>query len=292
MVKENTHLYIADIVFRRLRSDRLAAPLYTHQAEYYLGAIIPDSFMYLREVEKVAARLHGTNGEKTNELIFRMLSHLKRHRDDERDRALLYGYLTHCAADITFHPMVWYLAGKCGAIGRHRRIETYLDTLTDHSVSLDRSQVKYHPKGLDFPRLLSRHLRLERPYTMTGRALRRQRLADVLYRTHGVYYIVKALSFLQSVRDLPGLFYADVKPGMLPERISYRHPVTGSERDVSVHELLEESVRLSLRMIACAQAFFENKITRRQAERILTGQSLETGLVGVGVQRMRYFALP
>jgi hypothetical protein len=291
MVKENTHLSLAYLVLHRLKNEAVSAPIAAHTKEYLLGSILPDSFHYAG-LQNVSARLHGRNGEHTSALVFRMLSYIKQHKTTEQDRAFVYGYLTHCAADIVFHPAVWYFAGhpdSADARYRHFRFETWLDQ------HLHRRPYQVMPRsrtvrGLSFPQILSDYLAIDRPYPTTERAVRRQLAASVLFRTQSIYTLVRAAGFIPQMREFRGLFYADVRRSTYTENLSYRHPVTGEEHSLRVHDLLSQSVMLSRKLIVCAHAYIENSITKRAAEHILSGQSLETGLVGVGIQRMRYFA--
>ena len=109
---ENTHLYLADKVRQALQKEDLRLILETHLDYYYLGSIFPDTLFYAKDdnLSRVAYRLHGDDGRPTNRFAFDVLDRI-RASGSQRDFAFIAGFLTHCAADITFHPIVFYISG-------------------------------------------------------------------------------------------------------------------------------------------------------------------------------------
>ena len=255
-----------------------------------LGSIAHDAPYYYRmgedPFEATADFMHGTAGEDTLIPIRRLLEKLDGRSEEQRAAvcAFAFGLLGHLGADTQFHPMIFYLTGnyhdhdrleRVAAQGRHRLIETYLD-------SWIRGQVTF-PRGLSIGPLLD----------LAGDNL--ERIAELLEQTltpellienyqlptsehpaspfakrwlEGLRSIAKfqtlffspTLGFLMRLLTLsknPTLISLDalasfgrLKPSPLFDgQIEYLNPITGEKHLDSGKSLLEASIQETLRYI-------------------------------------------
>jgi hypothetical protein len=128
---------------------------------------------------------------------------------------------------------------------------------------------------------------------ITTVCLRRELLVNRLSGSRIAYYLVKLLTRLKilSRKGELGIFYPDVgNEKVIPDRIAYRHPVTGREGSDTIQGLVDRSVELTARYIIAAYDYHTGRMTREECEKIITGASLETGMAGEGVNEMRYFS--
>ena len=137
MPKERTHWFLAQRLAGRFTSGPLADALLGYFEYLLLGAVAHDSPYYVLAdagAKRVADRLHGTGGHDS----FAPFRALASHRDSLGAAGLAFGLgaLTHLAADVTFHPLVFSWTGDDGAsdpeiqhgwLYRHQACETALD---------------------------------------------------------------------------------------------------------------------------------------------------------------------
>ena len=137
MPKERSHWHLARRITQRLTSGPLADAALAYPEFVYLGAVSHDSAYYVLgdPVAKAAAdRLHGAGGADSFE-PFRALA---AHESTLGAIGLAFGLgaLTHLAADVTFHPLVFSWTGdadapapelRTGWLYRHQVCETALD---------------------------------------------------------------------------------------------------------------------------------------------------------------------
>ncbi len=139
MPKENTHLWFARRLWRRLPAMETAPPssalVNAHPLFFSLGSIIPDAFFYhpFARGRRMARVLHGSDPRKRTEAFVRMAVWAKQD-ESGRDKAFVLGYLSHVALDRVMHPVVDALSGKPPgqpstgrSIALHRLVETALD---------------------------------------------------------------------------------------------------------------------------------------------------------------------
>lgn len=294
---ENTHLFLADKVRQTLQNDDLSATLEEHLGYYYLGSIFPDTLFYAREdkLSRVAYRLHGDDGRPTNRFALDVLDRI-RASESERDLAFVAGFLTHCAADITFHPVVFYITGylpdapekaKQRTSFLHWQYETLIDKLLNDRFrfeelvqpDLARDLLALDVLGVDVDTIV-RHLEKQRGYFRKIRS-----------RFH--YHAFRILSRLGVVppESVAG-FYESLKTGgiTLPEQILFRDVVSGKRMETSLEELTAKSVDLGGRMAGAAHAYAIGAIDRKTCESIIKGESLHTGKVGRTLKDVRHAA--
>ena len=275
MPKENTHLWLAHQVLGRLE-DAEHRTAFSDLKKYYLGSVAPDSFFYFSQWFDVSERLHGKNGEKTNGIVFRML-------DSSTDLAFVYGYLTHCAADMVFHPFVFSMSGSYNTReGRHRhhRLETYIDHMLNSEFYIDEMLYAGLADGLAFSRLIEGV-----PEDAFRKSLQRQIMLNRLFRKRFLYAPAMILDSLRITdRRISGLFYHSLTRQQ--ESFEYPDPVSGKKMKKSLQQMASESAALAVKLINAASLYSSNP----KAAKIIRGESLATGRVGKGVDSMKFFA--
>ena len=294
---ENTHLFLADKVLKSLQNEDLTEILKEHLDYYYLGSIFPDTLFYARDdkLSQVAFRLHGDDGQPTNRFVFDVLDRI-REQGSLRDFAFAAGFLTHCAADITFHPVVFYISGympdaseqaKQRTSFLHWQYETLIDQLLNDRFRLEELVQPSLVRDLAAPDVLGidadtlvRHLEKQRGYFLK-------------IRSRFYYHIFRILSRLRVVppESVAG-FYQSLNKGdiTLPKRIPFRDVVSGEERETSLEDLTEQSVDLGGRLVVAAHDYFTSAIGRQECEAIMKGESLHTGKRGKTLKDVRHAA--
>ena len=163
MPKETTHLWFAESLVGKTRAEGMRVVISGGKPSYCLGSIIPDTFYYSfsPSLERISGIIHGRDGRPTNALI---LSVLVEARGPD-DIAFILGYITHCALDITFHPMVESLSGNYydqdparreDAVTRHRFLETCIDVRTGNTLRIHELVRPRLLRGLVFEDIVGR----------------------------------------------------------------------------------------------------------------------------------------
>ena len=294
---ENTHLYLADQVRQGLQEEALSEILEQHLAFYYLGSIFPDSMFYAKddELSRVAFRLHGDDGRPTSRFAFDVLDRIQAS-GSQRDLAFISGFLTHCAADITFHPMVFYISGympdadkeaKQKSSYLHWKYETLMDALLNDRFRFEalvqpqlvRKLIVSEVLGIDADTII-KHIEKQWGYFNKTRSRFYYRVFRILSRL-GMVPPESVAGFYESLKD------GDVD---FPERIGYQDVISGEVIETSLEELTGQSVELGNRLVAAAYAYFKGDSTREECESIMKGESLHTGKLGKTLKDVRYAA--
>lgn len=294
---ENTHLYLADKVRQGLSEDDLKGVLAEHLAYYYLGSIFPDTLFYAKagELSRVAYRLHGDDGQPTSRFAFDVLDRV-REKGSRPDFAFICGFLTHCAADITFHPVVFYITGympdatekaKQRTTFLHWQYETLMDKLLNDRFRFEELVQPHLVRALAAPDILGvdadtiiRHLEKQRGYFLK-------------IRSRFYYHVFRVLSRLGLVppESVAGFYESLNTDGIaLPERIPYRDLISGEEMTTSLEELVDRSADLGRRLVAAAHAYYKGDIARDECAAIMRGESLHTGQSGKTLKDVGYAA--
>ena len=116
MPKERSHWLLAQRLADKLVSGPLADAILGYPELVYTGAVAHDSAYYMLDDPKAKAaadRLHGTP-EHDSFAPFRALA-AQREALGAQGLAFGLGALTHLAADVTFHPLVFSWTGDAGA---------------------------------------------------------------------------------------------------------------------------------------------------------------------------------
>ncbi len=110
MPKENTHLNFAYGLLEEFQGHDILKDVSENIRHYLLGSIIPDTFYYgsSASLRRISESFHGKDGNPTNKTIVQVLDHAR----DKKDISFILGFISHCALDITFHPVIYYLSGN------------------------------------------------------------------------------------------------------------------------------------------------------------------------------------
>jgi len=270
-------MFIANRILERSDED-IRKQLFAGLKVYYLGSVFPDIFSYSKKTSELADKIHGKSGENTADVIFQML-------DNDVSMAFIFGYITHCAADMIFHPVVWYLSGNYydknkikmhKARYRHYYVETYIDTVLNDTYSVDRMLYSKMVAGLGISdyftdektmrHLLSRVIILNRIF--------KSRLAH------------KFALLLWMHPQFKALFYSQQSMAPFEHEFEFKD-ISGKKHTITIQDLLAETIKKGVKMIAAADKYKKKKISKKQCAKILAGESLETGR-NAGIEKFKY----
>ena len=287
MTYENTHLWAADAVKEQIAIDALRELINSNIDYYYFGAVFPDTFSYSqdKEISDISNFLHGNTGVPTNGVVFNVLDRIKYPRD-KKNLAFICGFLTHCAMDIVFHPVVEYFSGyKPKSIPRkaskssylHWHYETYIDKRFNNKFYLDRIIIPTTAHDLVVTSILniSEQVILD--------CLKKQ--ITYFKRTHSrlIYMTYRMLSKIGLVeKKYLGGFYANLKvdPTRLPENIRYKDIISGENKEATMNGLMDEGINMGIKMSESAYDYYCGKINRQVCEKTIAGNNLDTGQIG------------
>lgn len=296
MPKENTHLWFAHGLLEHCCGRAMLRDISNHLSRYLLGAVIPDTFYYSTggSLVRISETIHGRDGNPTNTLILRILDGSR----GPADIAFILGLITHCALDITFHPVIYYLSGnyydddrkkRSSAVRLHRHLETCMDRDLNHTLLLHRIIRTSHLKGLVFEEVIAHDFQ-----TTAGairHALRRQIMFNICFKSRTAYDLAKLSVSLGMIKDPAylGLFYADVsREECIPEPLSVADLFDGQRRMTTLPELFEQARSLAGSMMEAAHAYWLGNLDRDRLLKAIPGLSLDTGRLGVSVTDIRY----
>ncbi|MEN8247098.1 MAG: zinc dependent phospholipase C family protein [Thermodesulfobacteriota bacterium] len=292
---ENTHLYLAEQVKQALNDEAWSVLLNENLDHYRLGSVFPDIMFYSKDesLKQRAYRLHGTHRSPTNELIFGVLDLLK-GVEDSLNFAFIAGYLTHCAADITFHTMVYYISGHRANRSKqeaqrtsylHWHYETLIDNYLNDRFNLHEVLYPSLFDDLVAPQVLA----IDRGKMVS--AFNRQRRYFSMIQSPFYYRVFCLLRLLRLTEPkIVAGFYENLKYERvsLPEVIPYRDVISGENREATIDQLAQTAVERGKTMIASAYGYYTGSITREECQQIIAGENLATGKVGKAADDIRY----
>ncbi len=294
MPKENTHVLFADKVAFSLEEGAMSRAVRAQDATYHLGAIAPDVFFYAGEkrLEDISSRLHGKENTPTNDVILELLDEVRDQPYGLRDLVFSLGYLTHCALDMTLHPVIYALAGdyydpdpqrRREAVYLHRHLETCLDLHLGNRARIQALIPVSTASGLAFGRLIARRYGI--PPEAFPRALRRQLRFNRLFSSRAAFLLLSTLDRcgVLDAREELALFYGNVTrdKATLPESITYHDPAIGQEVHTSLERLMQTARDLATDMLQAAWGYVYDGTTRHELLAIIPGASLDTGRVAL-----------
>ena len=295
MAYENTHLYFAEEIRKEIENDLIKEIISLNLNQYRLGSIFPDTLSYSRKskIRSIASYLHGNTGIPSNNFIFKMIEIIKKNKD-EKELAFIFGYLTHCAVDITIHPVIYYFSGynpngtkqeKEKASYLHWHLETYLDAQINKTCYLENMiRIDY----LDD--LYISHI-LGIPFSDIRNALKRQISYFRVTRKKVFYRLYKLLSYVGIIsKSWVGGFYENLNKEklILPDNLIYKDIITGKEIKMTQIKIIKRSIEFGVRMIKGAYAYYIGNISRKQCEEIISGKNLDTGHFGKTKDDIRF----
>lgn len=325
MPRELVHWKVLEEARRRLDpKSAVARVLQTHLDQAKIGAIAHDAPYYYKRghdrFELLAEIMHGGEGEDTLAPM-RQLSHelITRGRDGaEAGWATLLGMLSHIAADVVFHPMVFYFTGNYHdadpnerrlAQTRHRLLEVYIDGwmlrkdrpegslfIRDLLKRIDRAP--FLGGGPLDGALNEKSLCVAGPSAAAGRwgaALDEMALYQRLFYVPILGAIFRGASIVAPKRIAPidSLFEwrRHDSPAILNEPLQFMNPVTGEQSKKRLAQLLEEAIEETARFFRRWEPLMNG--TSRDVEATvgdIVGASLNIGVVGAPTSLSRHFA--
>jgi hypothetical protein len=285
MPKENTHLWFARRLLDYIPGTQMLKDVSAHIDRYHLGSFIPDTFFYSpeRSVGEVSEIIHGKDNKPTNTIIIRVLEEAK----GMADVAFILGYISHCALDITFHPIVNSLSGdyyddnpqqRQEAVYLHRHIETCIDDLIGNPLRIYRLVRASMLTGLVFEDIIFKEHSL--PAQKQERTLSRQLLANRLFASSSAYALAKFLhrSGIVKSKELLSLFYGNAREHpCIQDQVSYVDINTGLEKTEHLSAVFARARIKALGMMEAAWGYAHGTITRERLLEIIPGESLSTG---------------
>jgi len=295
MPKENTHAAFAYSVLDQLSDGPLKHGVSAQLGPYLLGAISPDTFYY-SPYSAVSEHLHGKAGNPTTELLPDLLQVPR----NMRDVAFACGYLTHCALDITFHPMIYYLAGnyydpdarqRARAVYRHRHLETCMDLAMGNRLRIHTLLKANLVEGLAFEGYLAGAFSV--PPAAIRKAYRTQLIYNRAFTSPTAWLLARLLLTLGLMHDpnARGLFYDDCRndhEDLFSGLIVYRDLLSGHENIRTVPALIEAAREKAMNMIQAAWSYVQGAMTMPELLRAIPGESLDTGKVHAPVESIRH----
>jgi hypothetical protein len=296
MPKENTHLHFAYGLIEEFQGSYIHKDISDNIRHYLLGSIIPDTFYYggSASLRRISESFHGKDGNPTNATIVQVLDSAR----DKKDISFILGYITHCALDITFHPVIYYLSGnyydesppkRVRAVYLHRHLETCLDLDIKNSMRLHRLvRIKYL-EGLVFEEIISQKFNV--PIKSLRHSLRRQIIYNVLFTSNAAYHLARLASKTGLFHDTSqlGLFYGDaLYDEQLPSMIETADLIEGSPRTTTIDELFSNARTLAKSMMEAAYGYWIKSVSRDEMLQAIPGLSLDTGKLGVSASSIRH----
>ena len=286
MVYENTHLWAAEQIRSRIKNSTIEETIGNNLDYYHLGAIFPDVLYYSKDpkISEAAHFLHGKAGAPTNVFIFDVLDQI-RDTLDKKNLTFICGFLTHCAMDIVFHPVVFYFSGydpnddQSGQLHSgylHLHYETIIDRHFNKRIFLENIIKPTIVKDLIIPSIRN----ISQQDIMD--CLKKQIFYFRLIHSRLYYLIFKIFAKMDLVdKRLVAGFYANlnVETKKLPEKLNYRDIISGSDKEANLEELMEDGLNMAVKMIEAAYNYYVGKISKEFCKHTIAGHNLDTGRV-------------
>ncbi len=283
----------------------------------YLGSFCHDVPYYYRAglhpFETVADLMHGREGEDTfspMSALAKQIALLPKERQSSQ-WAFLFGMLSHMAADVVFHPMIFYFTGNYHdpdpnerklAQARHRMIEVYLESWVRpqvqfrHGYSISRlmkripgSVLRDTYNALDAsltPKALSLG-EVDAPLWEAG--MKQLAFYQTLFLSPVAGIGIAGLNVLlgQKLRGVEALMsYRRTKPeAFFDSPMEFKNPMTGDSEATSAAKLLQQSIETTVEYILLFAPFLSGE------EPVLPwGPSLNYGIPQARAEAATYFS--
>ena len=295
MVYENTHLWAAEKIKNRINNKNIADIIAANTDHYLLGAIFPDTLSFNKD-EKIsyfAGFMHGETGIPTNRVVFDILDRI-RGTQDTKNLAFVCGILTHCAMDIVFHPLVFYLSGykpksspkaQLHSSYLHWHYETLIDKHFNKGVYLEKKLKPAAVWDLVIPACLkiSKHIIID---SLKDQISYFKRIHSRLF--HTAYRMLAMIGLIEK-KWVAG-FYANLKveDKFLPATLHYQDLISGEDRDATLVELMENGINMGIQMIEAAYDYYTGNISKEYCKRTIAGYNLDTGRFGKTTKNIRF----
>ncbi len=269
-------MFFADKTLHLLKNEEFKKDISQHLIYYYLGSIIPDSFYYRKDTDTISERIHGKGGYESNKMAFALLENVKQ----ERDLIFTFGYLTHCALDITFHPAIDFFSGAEKKEGFsdtestsyiHMHMETELDAMLNQHFFMDKMLNATLIEQTNFPKTITQEFSL--PSAEVKKTLSRQLFLNHMFRLKYGLLLFSILNRLGIINDKPkkGLFYANLKKekSFLKSGLQYRTS-SGEIKTFDINEHLATAASRAEQFIEAASAYAKGKLTKEECAKVIS----------------------
>ncbi|MDD4332719.1 MAG: zinc dependent phospholipase C family protein [Patescibacteria group bacterium] len=299
MPKENTHLFFARELEDNFFGKDIADLIKDNLDYFYLGSVFPDTFFYSKneEYNYISDYFHGKDGNNSNEIIFEFLDKAKINYS-EKDLVFVFGFITHCSLDIIMHPIIYYLSGnyydkdvrnRKNAIYLHRHLETFLDgLLCERFYFFSLAKIKLL-KNLKISEVMNEKFKID--FFQIKKTAERQFFYNKIFKSKIIFW---AVYFLEKIKIFKkeelGLFYENLKVNLIKIKnpVVYEDLISGERHEEAIDKLFARAQNLAKEMILVAHKYYFNKISRKEAEKIVTGVSLDTGKINCPVDIIKF----
>jgi hypothetical protein len=297
MPKENTHISFAYNILSCLEDNKIVKLVSPYVRDYLLGSIIPDTFFYSKysEVIDISEHIHGKDGIPTNEIIFSCLD----NADSPKDIAFLLGFITHCALDIIIHPVIYYLTGNYydkdtsrRSIARysHALFETGLDIKIGNRLRIHKLLKQSSMKDLVFRGIVSNRFNADQ--SLLDKAFKKQLFINMAFDSGAAHKLFKPAIRAGAFGDpyILGLFYREAAPTWqnISDGFAIRDIITGEKKDVTINGLFHAAKEKAQIMINAAFVFYKGSISRKDLQKAIPGENLNTGKPGEFISDIIY----
>jgi hypothetical protein len=298
--KENTHILFVSDIISSIKCNKIKAALQAHYKALCFGCIVPDTFFYSshKDVNEISDRLHGKDGEKTNELTFELLDRAKQFRSESL-LCMASGYISHCVFDMFFHPVIYSLAGNFydnnvlkreAAVYNHRLMETSLDMAVNKKYYLHDILAANDRLIHEFLDLIAAKFNIANG-DLIG-AYKKQIIINRCFRNPFIYHLIYLLNKLK-IKDfaniLPLFYDHPQKDNMqLKGVVDYCDILHGHALQESFSNLFESAKEESIMRITAAFDYYDDDIDKSHAMQIIKGESLDTGREGCSVSKIAF----
>ncbi len=297
MPKENTHIFFAYNILSCLEDNEIVKLASPYIRDYLLGSIIPDTFFYSNypEVIDISEHIHGKDGIQTNEIIFKCID----NSDNPRDIAFVLGFITHCALDIIMHPVIYYLTGNYydkdpARMSRsrynHSLFETGLDIKIGNSLRIHKQIKQTSMKDLIFRQIVSDCFNVDS--SLLNKTLKKQLILNMLFDSDAIHKIFNIIIKAGAFGDpyILGLFYREAAAPwqQISDGYAIRDIISGEKRNVTLNGLFNAAKEKAQIMMNAAFAFYKGSISRKDLQKAIPGENLNTGKSGVYISDIAY----
>lgn len=290
MPRDITHVILADEAAGIIRDK----DIFDNIEAFHMGCVADDTFLYSLSPQ-LSTRLHGGLGDDTRAVVVEMMNRQheeKNPRKAAEQKAFIYGYLCHMAADATFHPLIYSISGSqvkennhCMAEVRlskacHRYAETWLDLHLMRKRNLSFKNFKPFRKIItniamrfrldDFFTDCFQNALKAKKYTWGDNfdlqaqfhnGMTRQLFVDKITQNQTVGSILRKLDRVLKGRlklYTSGFYNISSKIPPCLTAGSFVHPVTGETVNKSIDDLEKDAVKLSAKFMQAADRYLKD----------------------------------
>lgn len=292
MPRDITHVILADEAAITIKSGDIS----NHPEAFHMGCVAEDAFLYTTS-SNLSSRLHGgrEKPDDTRAVVLEMMNELKEEKNPLRvaeEKAFIYGYLCHMAADMTFHPLIYSISGsqlKCSnrsvldiklSKACHRYAETWLDLYFMRDKNLSFNNFRPFRKIVAKPSMRCRlddfftdcyQIALKAKKHTWGDNLDLQaQFHNGMTRQFFIDKITQNQTIGAMLRKLDKVLYGKFKlytsgfynfNNDIPQRLTagaFVHPVTGENIIKSLKDLEYDAVDRSVRFIQAADDYIQS----------------------------------